>query len=848
MLNSKSTSKEKVKSRLSHIARELVSAKKLILYFLAFTGSINYTYAQWQRTNGPNGAGQINCIAVSGTNIFAGTSSGGVFLSTDTGTTWTAVNNGLTGNGGGILSLAVSGTNILAGTNYGLFLSTNNGTSWTAVNNGIAGIAIKALAVSGTNILAGTFGNGVFLSADNGSSWTAINGFPGYYICSMIVSGTNILAGTLGGYLGLSTNGGATWMEIDNGGFSGPVNCIAVNGINIFVGTYLGAFLSNNNGASWTAVNNGLLNTNVISLAINGTTILAGTSGGVFMSKDTGSTWTGFNSGLTDSTIYSFALSGKTIFAGTDTSGVWKRQRSDISCSPYISASSATAFFCGGTVTLSASTGSSYLWSDNETTQSIVVSSAGNYSCNVTTNCGSLPSNIISVIISGVTISASGGAPVIICGSSVTLTAVNGNAYLWSDQETTRSIMVTTAANYSCAVTTNCGTVTSNTINVTFGSNSISSSQGIGQVVFCQGDSVTLTAISTNGYWSDGETTQSIVVKTPGSYYNIIDCNQNHQELASNIIQVYTNPSPHVTITPGGSTLCQGQGAILTVSNDTSYYNSNITSILWSNGATTINITVLTPQTDSVTITDASGCSATSVTTITAIYSLPAAPVINAIGATTFCEGDSVELTSSAANSYNWDNGATTQNITVKSSGNYSVIAINANGCSSSPSNSISVIIHSNPIPPIINQSNDSLKSSVATGIQWYLNGAIIPGATGQFYIATQSGIYTVKDTNSNGCSSSASLNFTLVGIAELTSDYSFLIYPNPAGKELRIKNDPESIGIRIKEIDIYNILGAKIYSQQSEISIDVSALLSGIYFVQVSGEKERWSGKFVKE
>ena len=40
--------------------------------------------------------GHIKSFAVSGTNIFAGTVGGGVFLSTDNGTSWTQVNNGLT--------------------------------------------------------------------------------------------------------------------------------------------------------------------------------------------------------------------------------------------------------------------------------------------------------------------------------------------------------------------------------------------------------------------------------------------------------------------------------------------------------------------------------------------------------------------------------------------------------------------------------------------------------------------------------------------------------------------------------------------------------------------------------
>ena len=82
----------------------------MILIFLVLSNTAN---AQWVQTNGPFG-GTINSLVVSGTNIFAGTFGGGVFLSTDNGSNWTAVNNGLTNTD--VRSLLVSGTNIFAGT------------------------------------------------------------------------------------------------------------------------------------------------------------------------------------------------------------------------------------------------------------------------------------------------------------------------------------------------------------------------------------------------------------------------------------------------------------------------------------------------------------------------------------------------------------------------------------------------------------------------------------------------------------------------------------------------------------------------------------------------------------
>ncbi len=52
-----------------------------------------FRFGQWIQTNGPYGG--IKCFAMSGSNLFAGTS-GGVFLSTNSGTNWNAVNTGLT--------------------------------------------------------------------------------------------------------------------------------------------------------------------------------------------------------------------------------------------------------------------------------------------------------------------------------------------------------------------------------------------------------------------------------------------------------------------------------------------------------------------------------------------------------------------------------------------------------------------------------------------------------------------------------------------------------------------------------------------------------------------------------
>ncbi|MGH7595940.1 MAG: FlgD immunoglobulin-like domain containing protein, partial [bacterium] len=103
----------------------------------------------------------------------------------------------------------------------------------------------------------------------------------------------------------------------------------AVNGTNIFAGTFRGVFLSTNNGASW--VNIGLPNTDVRSLAVNGSNLFAGTAdGGVFVSTNNSTNWTPVSTGLTSAIVRSLVVNDSYLFAGTDGASVWRRPLSEM--------------------------------------------------------------------------------------------------------------------------------------------------------------------------------------------------------------------------------------------------------------------------------------------------------------------------------------------------------------------------------------------------------------------------------------------------------------------------------------------------------------------------------------
>src|ERR1035437_2756060 len=332
--------------------------KKNVLF--VFCISYFTSSAQWQQTNGPYG-GMMNCFAVSGTNIFAGSNNNGVFFSSNNGALWTPVNNGLTSKG--ISSLSVCGTTVFANTWYGIFSSVNNGSQWTAVT-GLPGSYVSVMAASPTTIFAAT-DSGLYSSLDCGGSW-ALTGWTGtpdrIFIC-----GTTIFAGTsVGNYdpvdsLYISTDNGNSWSTspLIITDVSGIVAC----GTNIFAGTQNGMFMSTDNGITWTPINTGLTDHHILSLASTGTSVFAGTSyGRVFVSNNNGSNWTAVGTGLPNYPIfypiYGLAASGTNIFAPTG-SGIfslsnnglyWSPSNDGIVCTvirPHTLAANATTIFAG---------------------------------------------------------------------------------------------------------------------------------------------------------------------------------------------------------------------------------------------------------------------------------------------------------------------------------------------------------------------------------------------------------------------------------------------------------------------------------------------------------------------
>ncbi len=183
--------------------------------------------ADWTPVNIGLADTYTNALAASGTTLYAGTNGTGVFRSVDNGAHWSAVDSGLTNKQ--INCLAATEANVIAGTAGGVFMSSDHGTSW---------IAATGAPASGTFLLAGT-ADGVYRSADSGATWSkASTGMTMTLVNSLAVSGANVFAAG-GGPVSvfLSPNNAESWSAVNTGLPSSSALSVAVFGTHLFAGS-----------------------------------------------------------------------------------------------------------------------------------------------------------------------------------------------------------------------------------------------------------------------------------------------------------------------------------------------------------------------------------------------------------------------------------------------------------------------------------------------------------------------------------------------------------------------------------------------------------------------------------
>ncbi len=415
-----------------------------------------------------------------------------------------------------------------------------------------------------------------------------------------------------------------------------------------------------------------------------------------------------------------------------------------------------------------------YVWSNGASTQDLSGIAAGTYTVTVSdaNGCSINYNATITQPAASLTASASASSNVSCFGGSngaVNLSVNGGTSpftYVWSNGATSQNISALASGNYTVTVTDINGCTTNATATVTQPLAALSSSLAITQNVSCfAGNNGSLNLTVSNGTapytysWSNGATTQDISSLASGTYtVTITDANGCTNIQSATISQPVAVLSASAVSTQNVSCFGGNNGAVnLTVAGGTAPY-----SYIWSNGIITQDMGSLAAGTYSVTITDANGCVASTSVVVTQpsaalSTSITSSQNVNCFGGNT----GSVNLTvtnGTAPYTYNWSNGATTQDISGLTAGTYSVTVTDANGCISSQSVTITQPVAALASSAVIDQNvscfggnNGSVNLSVSGGTAPYSYNWS-NGQTSQDLSGLASGNYTVTITDQNGC------------------------------------------------------------------------------------------------
>ncbi len=353
-------------------------------------------------------------------------------------------------------------------------------------------------------------------------------------------------------------------------------------------------------------------------------------------------------------------------------------------------------------------------------------------------------------------------------GGSVMLTSSSAPTYAWSTGATTQSITVTSSGNYMVTVSDGPGcSATSSPVTVTVYPNPVPTITPDGPTIFCFGENVVLTSsVGLNYIWSNSATTQSITVTSGGVYSVTVNNGNGCSEISAPVtITVYPNPTPMITAN-GSLSFCDGGSVTL--------FSTAALGYQWSSGQTTQSVVVTSSGIFTVTTNNGNGCFATSAPVTVTVNPIPQ-PIINPTGPTTFCDGGSVVLTSSSADSYFWNTGEITQSIIATSSGNYCVY-VTVNGCVG-----VSCIIVTEDTVSL-GENHQGASCGMSNGmINLFVTDGIAPfsfswsnGATTEDITNLSAGTYTVTVTDGIGCDATLSVviaqNSTLA-LNEIHSD-----------------------------------------------------------------------------
>ena len=436
------------------------------------------------------------------------------------------------------------------------------------------------------------------------------------------------------------------------------------------------------------------------------------------------------------------------------------------------------------------------------------------------------------------------------CGTadgSATATATGGSGnytYLWganAGNQTTQTAINLTAGTYSVTVNDgNCSTIATGIV-IEIGTPTVIVSPS--NEVICQGQSVTLTATGADSYtWTPATglntTTGDVVIASPTSTitYTVEGTIPGCSNTADATIIVNPLPTTSVSATNASCGSADGTATVFPSGGSGSY------TYLWDANAgnqTTQTATNLGAGSYNVTVSDGD-CS----TIATAIVNEDGAPVIViSQSSDNICEGQSVTLIATGADSYTWT-PATGLNTTIGDT----VIATPAStitytcqgstaGCSAFEN--VSIIVNPAAIADFSYIENDltvdfTNLSMNALTYNWDFGDGNTTNIINPSHTYANSGNYNVELTATNDCSSDTITIMVdiITGISQIDGGSNqWSIYPNPTSGMIRFGNSP------VHKVILSNSLRTVLETDYNVDKMDLSGYPSGIYYISIISE-----------
>ena len=327
----------------------------------------------------------------------------------------------------------------------------------------------------------------------------------------------------------------------------------------------------------------------------------------------------------------------------------------------------------GDTIVLTANdmTGN-YLWQDDSTNDTLMVTSSGTYTLTIENVCGFASDEIV-IQYEDTLISPDLGPDFDLCPGEVAVlsTGSSGTDYIWQDLSTADSLLINVAGTYHVTVSNHCFSF-ADTVIVTI-ENEPPAIQLPNQLTLCQGSVVTLDpGVSGVTYiWNDGTQNPTLAITNPGEYSLTVT---NACGMDIDTVEVLDGgPLPSVSLGMDEA-LCPGETIVLNP------LFSDVDMWLWPDGSGSSTYTVADSGIIDVIVSNACGVSYDTIE----VGLLEATPDLDLGVDTSMCPGESITLSILFSNvDISWNDGSTDPSLIVDVPGQYYASVSNTCGITS---------------------------------------------------------------------------------------------------------------------------------------------------------------------